>query len=214
MTPTKRVIWLLVLAPALGALMAWATDQGGDSRSTLSQLRNVIGSLSTPWVLIPFVAGTLCARRLTGALLGLATTLTALAGWYLCATLSEDLGGHGFLGDLRLEFSANRVWFTAGLISGPLFGILGSWWHRTRTLSAGVVAGVLLMGEPLVMASLTLLHAAGVTRQGSGLPLLLRVVPNTWVEGDLAVSVLAAEFAIGLGVVALALRRSTRAASA
>jgi MFS family permease len=150
--------------------MAWATDQGGNSR----------------------------------------TTLAALTGWYLCATLIEDLGGHGFVGDLRLEFAANRVWFVAGLISGPLFGVLGTWWHRTRSLSAGVVAGVLLMGEPIVMALLTLLHESGVVTHGAGLPLLLRVVANTWVQGGLAESVLAAEFAVGAAVVTLALRRSAR----
>src|SRR5689334_13162073 len=75
----------------VGVVLAWATDQGGNGRSVVSQLRNAVGSLSSPWVLIPFVAGACATTARRGALLGLAATLSALAGWYLCATALEDL---------------------------------------------------------------------------------------------------------------------------
>lgn len=205
-----RAVVAMLVAFGLGAVMAWATDQGGASRTLVSQLRNTIGGLSTPWVLIPFVAGALCLRRLSGALMGLAATMFALAGWYLCATLLEDLGGHGFFGDLRLEFGANQVWFLAGLLSGPLFGAFGSWWHARRRLPAAVVAGALLMGEPLVMFALTGLHAAHVLHGGgNGVPMLLAVVTNYWVSGTLSIVVLVCEFLLGAVVAALAVRRAT-----
>src|SRR5689334_2013268 len=92
------IVRMLVIALVVGAVLAWATGQGADGRSLLSQVRNAIGSLSTPWVLIPFVAGSTAVRSRDGALLGLAATMTALTGWYLCATALEDLGGHGVLG--------------------------------------------------------------------------------------------------------------------
>jgi hypothetical protein len=192
----------------LGAALALATDQGGDARTTLSRLRNAVGSLSTPWILIAFLAGTLCLRIAAGTLLGLATTISALCGWYLCATLVEDLGGHGFLGDLRLEFAANRIYFLAGLVSGPVFGALGSWWRRSRTLPSTAVAGALLMGEPLVMAGLTALHASGVLHYGSRLPSVAGVVANTAVPDIPVALVLVGEFLVGLATVLVAVRAS------
>jgi hypothetical protein len=191
--------------------MASATDQGGGSRTFVSQLRNTIGSLSTPWVLIPFVAGAVCVRPRWGALAGLAATLSALTGWYLCATLVEDLGGHGFLGDLRLEFTANRVYFVGGLVTGPLFGALGSWWGRERRFPTAVVAGALLIGEPVVLGVLTVLHRAHVLASGHHF-LVVNVVTNTRVEGRFAMSVLAGEFAVGVALVAAGIRH-TRARS-
>jgi Family of unknown function (DUF6518) len=206
-----RVLRALALSAVLGAAMAAATDQGGGSRTFVSQLRNTIGSLSTPWVLIPFVAGAVCVRPRWGALVGLAATVSALTGWYLCATLVEDLGGHGFLGDLRLEFTANRVYFVGGLITGPLFGALGSWWRRERRFPTAVVAGALLIGEPVVLGLLTVLHRAHVLASGQRF-LVVNVVTNTWVEGRFAMSVLAGEFAVGVALVVAGIRH-TRARS-
>jgi hypothetical protein len=212
---TLRVARALAVSAVLGAAMAAATDQGGTSRTLASQLRNTLGSLSTPWVLIPFVAGAVCVRLRAAALVGLAATMSALTGWYLCATLIEDLGGHGFLGDLRLEFAANRVYFVGGLVTGPLFGALGSWWRRERRAPTAVVAGALLVGEPLVLGVLTALHRAHVLVSGQHF-LVLNVVTNTWVEGTLGISVLAGELALGIVLLAVGIRlgRTSRHTSA
>ena len=208
MSTRLRILRALALSAVLGAAMAAATDQGDGSRTFVSQLRNAVGSLSTPWVLIPFVAGAVCLRLRSGALVGLAATMSALSGWYLSATLLEDLGGHGFFGDLRLEFTANRVYFVGGLITGPLFGALGSWWRRERRFPTAVVAGALLIGEPLVFGLLTVLHRAHVLTSGSHV-LLLDVVTNTWVEGRFAISVLAGELAVGVALVLACIRHTS-----
>ena len=66
----------------------------------------------------------------TPGCVGLAATLFALAGFYLLSTLVENLGGHGFIGDLRLELTGNRAYFEGGVVTGPIFGALGAWWRR------------------------------------------------------------------------------------
>jgi hypothetical protein len=210
MAVNTRVVRALVLSLAVGAGLAWATDQGGSGRTLLSQVRNAIGSLSTPWLVIPFLAGAICLRPRAGALVGLGSTMAALCGWYVTATLLEDLGGHGFLGDLRLEFRANQVYFVAGLLTGPLLGALGAWWHSRRRLPAAVLAGALLMCEPLVMAVLTALHHSGLLRYGSGLPSVVGVASNTAVTSTLAAWVLVGEFALGAVIVTRTLRASDR----
>lgn len=209
MSARLRLALIVLAAAPLGAAMAWGSDQAGASRDLVSSLRNTIGSLSTPWLLIPFVAGAMCRRTLAGALIGLATTTSALTGWYLYAGIAEDVGGHGFIGDLRLEFLANCVYFAAGLLSGPLFGAAGAWWRRTRTAPSGLVAGALLIGEPLVMGTLTLLHHLGVLSADTRLPGFLSLAAHTWIADWLAGGVLAGEFLLGV-LVALLARRVAR----
>src|SRR6266511_1781358 len=113
----------------------------------------------------------------SGALLGLLATMIALTGFYFVGTLLQDLGGHGFFRDLQLELSANKGYLEGGLVTGPLFGALGVWWRRTRTLRASVVAGALLMAEPLVLLAVGA-YGGGVLPRTHGLPEFVRIVPG------------------------------------
>ena len=122
-----RLVAVLLGAFAFGVLAAWAKGQNIGVETYGSQLRGVVGNLSTPWLLVAFFAGMQWTRLRDGAVVGLAATLFALAGFYLLSTLVENLGGHGFLGDLRLELSGNRAYFEGGVITGPIFGALGAW---------------------------------------------------------------------------------------
>ncbi|HEY0871319.1 MAG TPA: hypothetical protein VGD55_13040, partial [Acidothermaceae bacterium] len=106
-----RVCAVLVMAFAFGVCAAWAKGQNIGVDPYVAQLRGAAGNLSTPWLLVPFFAGMQSSRPRRGAVVGLAATLCALAGFYLLSTLVENLGGHGFLGDLRLELSGNRAYF-------------------------------------------------------------------------------------------------------
>jgi hypothetical protein len=202
--PRKRLAAILAAAFAFGVLAALAKGQNTDGVQTVSQVRSVLGNLSTPWLLVPFIAGTRCVRVRAAALVGLLATAAALTGFYLLTTFVTDLGGHGLVGDLRLEFAANRGYFEGGLLTGPLFGALGSWWRRDRTLPASIVAGVLLMAEPLVLLLGGALGPNHVLATGNGVPLVFRMVWGwglAWSSSAIALSVYAAEFAIGLGVV-------------
>jgi hypothetical protein len=205
---------ILGAAFAFGMLAALAKGQNGDGIRTMSQVRSDLGNLSTPWLLVPFVAGTRCVRRGPAAFTGLLATLSALAGFYLLTTSVIDLGNHGIAGDLRLELSANRGYFEGGLVTGPLFGALGCWWRQTRTLPASIVAGALLMAEPLLLLASGAVGPDHVVA-ANGLPLVARMVWGWGLgagSGTIALSVYAVEFALGLALVLLvALRRRTTA---
>jgi len=202
------VALVLVLAFAFGALASLAKGSG----DTISEVRAALGNLSTPWLLVPFLAGasgTKSSRLGSGALLGLLATMIALTGFYFVGTLLQDLGGHGFFRDLQLELSANKGYLEGGLVTGPLFGALGVWWRRTRTLRASVVAGALLMAEPLVLLAVGA-YGGGVLPRTHGLPEFVRIVPGWGLSGDsgsTAIAVYAAEFALGLGVLLFAVLR-------
>ena len=159
---------LLVLAGAVvfGLLAAWAKDPASNGISDMARFRSALGNLSAPWVLLAFAAGAAARRVPSGAALGAAATAIALAAFYVFNTLVVDLGGHGLVGDLRLEFVGNRYYFAGGLITGPLFGALGTWWREHRSLRVSVLAGALMTGEPLALA---LLGGIGLP---SGIPLL------------------------------------------
>ncbi len=165
----------------LGALMAWAKGPNGGV-DVLAQVRTDVGNLSTPWLLVAFLAGAQSSRIGRGALIGLAATMVALFGFYALTSVPVNLGGHTFIGDLVRELRANRIYLAGGLVSGPIFGALGAWWAQRGTLPASLVAGALLIAEPFVTAA--------VTPGGQG--------GTTW----LAVS--AAELVVGAGLLLLA----------
>lgn len=209
--PSRGALGRIVVAAfAFGVLAALAKGQSSDGIATTSQLRSVVGNLSTPWLLVPFIAGTRCSRRWPAVLVGLLATLAALAGFYVLTTLVVDLGRHGLLGDLRLEFAANRGYFEGGLLAGPLFGALGCWWRQTRSLPASIVAGGLLMAEPLVLLLGGAVGPHHVLAAGSGLPLIARMVWGWGLgfdSGAIPLFVYGVEFAVGLVVVLLVMRR-------
>jgi hypothetical protein len=203
---------VLLVAFAFGLLAAGAKGQNTDGVAQVSQVRSALGNLSTPWLLVAFFAGMQSLRPWRGALVGLAATLCALAGFYLLSTLVENLGGHGFLGDLRLELSGNRAYFEGGVITGPIFGALGAWWRHRRTARTSWLVGGLLIAEPLVMLALGPVRHH-VLSGGTGLPLIVRIIPGWGLTGDsgaAAWAVYAAELALGGAVVAIGLANRRR----
>lgn len=203
---------VLLAAFAFGVLAAWAKGQNTDGVAQVSQLRNAFGNLSTPWLLVAFFAGMQSPRPRQGAIVGLAATFAALIGFYLLSTLVENLGGHGFIGDLRLELTGNRAYFEGGVITGPIFGALGAWWRRRPTARTSLLAGGLLIAEPLVMLALGPIHHH-VLSAGTGLPLIARIIPGWGLTADSgggAWAVYTAELALGVVVIAIGLANRTR----
>jgi hypothetical protein len=209
-TTQRRLARMLLAAFAFGVLVAWMKGPGG--ADAVSEIRSSLGNLSTPWLLVAFVAGAGFARLRSAALAGLLATTAALIGFYLVSSLIHDLG-QGFFGDLRLELSANRGYLQGGLITGPLFGALGAWWSGRRSLHASVLAGALLMAEPLVLLLLGTFGPGGVLPAGHAIPLVVRIVPGWGLSADsstIAIAVYASEFILGLGVFLLAVLRPPR----
>ena len=107
-----------------------------------------VSLLSAPWLLLPFLAGATQREARRAALLGLACTMSALAG-YALMTLSPLENAELTLGSVEgFARSSDRV-IVGGLVTGPLFGWLGYRWQAERTwLGALLVAGAFCL-EPL-----------------------------------------------------------------
>jgi hypothetical protein len=212
MSTRLRIVLVLVGAFAFGWLAAWAKGPDTDGLSTISQIRSAFGNLSAPWLLVGFVAGTQTSKLRTGALLGLAATLVGLTGFYLMTSLVVDLGGRNYLDNLARELAANRAYYEGAVIAGPLFGLLGAWWRQTRTVRASVLAGALLMAEPLVLIVIGLLFPDGMSSSGGGLPLVVRIVPGWGLTAARTsgawIAVYAVEFLAGLTLLLYALIRT------
>jgi hypothetical protein len=155
----RRLALISALAFAFGFAVAALKGQGGG-------LLDGVGNLSAPWLLVAFLPGLQSRSIAKGALIGLAATMLALAGFYLAVALTAGYGLHSLPAGVELAFGANRRYFAAGLLSGPVFGAVGSWWSSRGTYRAAPVIGLLLLGEPLVIVLVSGVHA--LSRYGGG----------------------------------------------
>ena len=207
--PSERGLGALLAAAVVFGVVA-ALVEGPGGVGEVHEVRSALGNLSTPWLLVGFLAGTRCSTMLSGALVGLAATMAALMGFYLVNALAYDQGAGSTYADLRLVFSANRGYLEGGLVTGLLFGLLGAWWSRRRGLGVSVVVGALLVA---VLVALGVVGPDAVASGESGLPLFVRLVPGwglTTDRGDVALGIYAAELVLGLVILLLAVRRSAR----
>jgi hypothetical protein len=140
----RRVFLIVLAATAFGVAMSVLKGNGAG-------IRDDIGNLSAPWLLLPFFAGAaMRGRGLAGAAIGLAATCAGLMAFYVANAFVLNLGPHSLLVDLQLAVSATGYWFQRGLVSGPVFGALGALWRRRGYSTRGAVAAILLLdAEPL-----------------------------------------------------------------
>jgi hypothetical protein len=203
----------LVLVAGLAFGVVAAVIKGGGGGEGIPELRSALGNLSTPWLLVAFVAGTAASSLRSGALYGVAATAAALTGFYLVNTLVHDLD-QGYVRDLRVVLSSNRGYLEGGVVTGPLFGVLGAWWQQRRKPRASIVAGVLLIAEPVALVLLGAFGPDDVFSANSGLPAVIRLLPGWGLLTDtdtIRLAVYAGEFIFGLALVFLAVVRSARA---
>jgi hypothetical protein len=147
-----RLLLIVLAAAAFGAAMS--ALKGNDAG-----IRDDIGNLSAPWLLLPFFAGAVMRRgRLGAAAAGLAATVAALVAFYVTNAFVLDLGPHSFVNDLRLTVGATGYWLPRGVVTGPAFGALGGLWRQRGYPTAGVAVLLLLDAEPLFWAAA---HGAG-----------------------------------------------------
>jgi hypothetical protein len=138
----RRLSAALLAALAFGILVG--AFKGNDAG-----LRGAIGNLSAPWLLVAFIPSLRCRSLARGAVVGLLSTGVALAAFYATMTVvsAGHLGGGGYVRELAVEAAANRVYFLAGLVTGPLFGALGAWVGRRHPRGVWLVVGGLVAGE-------------------------------------------------------------------
>jgi len=206
------LVRVLVVALAFGLLSAWVKGQDTDARTGLAPLRSVLGNLSATWLVLPFWAGT-GRRRAAAAGVGLVATVVALLAFYGFTGWVIDLDGKGFPADVPLWVRANRAYVQAGLLTGPLLGLLGGWWAVRRRPRPIVLLGALLVAEPLVLLGLGLLRplTQPLVDLGVALPMAFRLLPGWGLslrDPTQTLAVYATE--AGLGVLLLARAHRTR----
>src|SRR5205823_4526706 len=122
------------------------------SRSALGGWAAAVSGLSAPWLVLPFLAGMTQERARRAMILGLVVTLSALAG-YFAMTYSpvENVPIAGFLpGVVAMTTSGyNPLWILGGILTGPLYGLLGQRWRVGRSWVSAVLVTVVLTMEPL-----------------------------------------------------------------
>jgi hypothetical protein len=139
---------------ALAVLLFGVTD--GLLAGNSAGLHAGIANLSAPWLLVALLPALRARSAARGALTGLLCTMLGLAGFYLAKTvvLAGQNGGGGFLAEFGVEAGANRVYFLAGLVTGPLFGAIGSWLGRRSRRAVWLACGALLTLEIAVVAAI------------------------------------------------------------
>jgi hypothetical protein len=142
-------------AIALGVVVAVAKGQD-------SGVRDALGNLSAPWVLVPFLAGSRFRSVWLGAAVGVAVTLAAFFGFYVAEAAILDLGPHPWYVDLKLTVGWN-VYESWGIVSGLVYGALGALWSSRRSVVAAAAVGVAFVAEPLIVL---LLWRGGVWGDG------------------------------------------------
>jgi hypothetical protein len=191
----RRQVAAVLLAAVVFGLAA-ALLKGGDAG-----VRDSIGNISAPWLLLPYLAGTTVSGWKRGSLLGVIACVAAVAAFYVAESFVLDLGPHSRLTDLQLTVSSGRYYFAAAVIFGPVFGALGGIGKRRPLLSAAVVA-FLLLGEPIVLFAWQ--GSQGVAPSDSGM--VIRY-PPLWM-GEMIVGAL-----LSLALAVRAARRPSRSAS-
>ena len=110
--------------------------------------------VSAPWLILPFVAGLTQERSRRAATLGLVVTASALLGYFAMTyspmevhPWSLDRFAQGMVAVTTTGY--NPAYILVGLVTGPLFGLLGQRWRVSRSwVSAAIVVGALCL-EPV-----------------------------------------------------------------
>ncbi len=127
--------------------------------------------------------------------MGLLSTIVALIGFYatLTVVMAGHLGGGGYVAEFAVEIEANRIYFVAGLVTGPLFGSGGAALGRTRSQLIWLGVGGLFAAEIVAVAFLQ-------GRQLAPRPLYFRWGVDNWTP-------YVAESLLGVAIMVVALWR-------
>ena len=141
---------IFVAAIVVGFAFGAADQYLGSRSATLGPWVVAISLASAPWLLLPFAFGCTQARARRATALGLVVTMAALVGY--CTLMWSPLEGVAVsqaLPELPTLLRSQWLNFCGGLVTGPLFGLLGQRWRAGRSwLGAALVAGAFCL-EPL-----------------------------------------------------------------
>lgn len=107
-----------------------------------------VSLLSAPWLLLAFLGGWTQREPRRAALLGIACTYAALAGYGLM-TLSPVENAHLTLTTARGFVASEAPVLVGGVVTGPVFGWLGCLWRMRRNWAGALAIAASLALEPL-----------------------------------------------------------------
>jgi hypothetical protein len=153
--PRRRgLAGLLILAAAFafGALDQYIG-------SLFSNFATAVSGMSAPWLLLPFAAGAAQAIR-PGAAgsrsgwqhaagFGLAATWLAVIGYVLMIDSPME-GVHPTVQVVTATVRSQWPWWLGGLVSGPLYGVLGWLWRSRRSWLSAALAAIPVLFEPVL----------------------------------------------------------------
>ncbi len=120
-----------------------------------------VASLSAPWLLIAFLAGSTQRDPWRAALLGLGCTFAALVGYFLL-TDSPAEGAQYTIANTHGFFVSNAPVVLGGFVTGPLFGWFGQQWRTRRAIAGALIAAAAFCLEPLARrAAVRPIHMLG-----------------------------------------------------
>ncbi len=163
--PRRRgLAGLLILAAAVAF---GAVDQY--LGSLFSNFATAVSGMSAPWLLLPFAAGAAQAtaaqataaqatrpgaagsraRWLRAAGFGLAATWLAVIGYVLMIDSPME-GVHLTVRVATATVRSQWPWWLGGLVSGPLYGVLGWLWRSRRSWLSAALAAIPVLFEPVL----------------------------------------------------------------
>jgi hypothetical protein len=140
---------IFLIAGVVGFVFGGA-DQYLGSLFLLGPWTSTVSNVSAPWLILPFAFGATQARQSRAMLAGLTAVMCALAGYFVM-TLSplESVPLSHFPSDLIHLVPSQFANIVGGLVTAPLFGVLGLRWRTERSwLSAAALAATVCL-EPL-----------------------------------------------------------------
>ena len=136
-----KVLATLIVAVLFGVIMQ-------SLKGNTLGIRNAIGNLSVPWLLLPYLSGRFVGQRkiLLSAGIGLSASMVALVGFYATDPLVWNLGHQGLAANMLLTLEAGRRWFLLAFVSGPVFGTLAAFKrsHQANLIMGGVSTLIIL----------------------------------------------------------------------
>lgn len=144
MTAKHRTIVIVLVSLSFGVMLSII-------KGNSAGIRDAIGNISAPWLLLPFLASVFAKRHglVQAASVGFLASMCALLGFYFANSLVLDLGPHPWLVDLSLTLRGMWFWSLPSLLSGPFFGLLGAWYIRHRALVPALLVALSFVFEPL-----------------------------------------------------------------
>jgi hypothetical protein len=127
--------------------------------SLFSNFATAVSGMSAPWLLLPFAAGAAQAIRpgaagsragwQRAAGFGLAATWLAVIGYVLMIDSPME-GVHPTVRVVTATVRSQWPWWLGGLVSGPLYGVLGWLWRSRRSWLSAALAAIPVLFEPVL----------------------------------------------------------------